>query len=170
MLFSIEDFDNQLSTDSDIKRALKHGCIVDTNVLFAASYPSDKFNKWTEKAFKLLHKYKIPIYTNINVRFEFLELYRREIILKGLLRMFDNLKGSLDGEIKTHLEKLKDKVHKARSKNKPFKFRDEMNFRFIIRNELQPSKLRVCSFRFSLLKFSFKEPIAISFFSFHKWT
>ena len=49
---------------------LKLGCIVDTNVIFAGSYPSDIYNDWADDVFKTLNRIGISAYTNLNVRSE----------------------------------------------------------------------------------------------------
>jgi predicted nucleic acid-binding protein len=52
----------------------KQGCIIDTNVIFAESYPNDNYNAWAEEVFEVLHRNLIPVYTNMNVRSEFIDL------------------------------------------------------------------------------------------------
>lgn len=59
------------------EHSLKLGCVVDTNVLFGAAYPVDRLNTWAERFFEICHSNDIPIYTNINIRAEFMDLYRR---------------------------------------------------------------------------------------------
>lgn len=56
------------------------GCFVDTTILFSATYHLDSFNGESEIAFDELANSKVPPFTNINVRSEFLESHRRILI------------------------------------------------------------------------------------------
>jgi predicted nucleic acid-binding protein len=120
MILRLDEIRNQLSLDS----SLKLGCIVDTNVLFAASYPLDLFNEWAEKVFALLHQLQIPIYTNLNVRSEFIELNRRVLIPEGLISLLEDRSGQLNLEIETQLKLLKARSDKAIALDKTFKLND----------------------------------------------
>ncbi len=51
-------------------------CFVDTSILFSATYDSDAFNSESEIAFDLLAEAGFSIFTNVNVRSEFLENHR----------------------------------------------------------------------------------------------
>jgi len=70
------------------KPSLKHGLIVDTNVLISATYDSDKFFEPTTQFFDYLAEHEIPIYCNVNVRAEFLEIHRRIIFTEALIDFF----------------------------------------------------------------------------------
>jgi hypothetical protein len=50
MKLKISDFEESLQTFP----ILKQGCIVDTNVIFAESYPNDTYNAWAEEIFEVL--------------------------------------------------------------------------------------------------------------------
>lgn len=56
---------------------LKKGCIVDTSILFAASYPLDNFNSESEEFFEYASELKLPLYTNVTVRSEFINNQRQ---------------------------------------------------------------------------------------------
>lgn len=60
-------YKEELKALSQVSRD-KKGCIVDTNIDFAFSFPLDTFNEWAEEVANTLHKLNIPIYTNLNVR------------------------------------------------------------------------------------------------------
>lgn len=60
--------------------SLQRGCIVDTSILFAASYPPDEFNTEAEELFDFLLDLEIPAYTNVNIRAEFINLHMRVMI------------------------------------------------------------------------------------------
>lgn len=57
MLLKIEDLEQKIAQNP----ALKIGCIVDTNVVFATSFPLDTYNDWGEEVFDTLHKLNIPV-------------------------------------------------------------------------------------------------------------
>ena len=120
MILQLKEIHAQCSHDSSIKL----GCIVDTNVLFAASYPSDVFNEWVEEVLSLLHELEIPIYTNLNIRSEFLDLHRRVLIPEGLLTMLHDYPTQLSSEVKAQLGLLKAKVYKTMKEDKTFKLSD----------------------------------------------
>jgi hypothetical protein len=103
---------------------LKRGCIVDTNVLFAGSYPSDIYNDWADDVFKTLNRFNIPAFTNLNVRSEFLDLHRRILIPEGLVDFYDDLSESLDGKIYEKLKYLKRRAKDARDQDRGFKLND----------------------------------------------
>jgi hypothetical protein len=103
---------------------LKRGCIVDSNVLFAGSYPSDTYNDWADDVFKTLNCIGISAYTNLNVRSEFLDLHRRVLIPEGLVDFYDDLSETLEGKIYEKLKYLKRRAKDARDKGRPLKFND----------------------------------------------
>lgn len=104
--------------------ALKQGCIVDTNVLFAGSYPLDIHNDWADEVFRTLSRLTIPVYTNLNVRSEFLDLQRKVLIPEGLVGFYEDFSESLDGKIYEELKYLKRKAKAASDEERAFKFND----------------------------------------------
>jgi hypothetical protein len=104
---------------------LKKGCIVDTNIVFAFSFPLDTFNEWAEEVVSTLHKLNIPIYTNLNVRSEFIDLNRRVMIPEGLVDFYDEIDGSFDeGTVIAKLKSLKTRKRKAEDEGRTFKLSD----------------------------------------------
>ena len=83
--------------------AFRLGCLVDTNVLFAASFPLDQLNEWSEEVFSALAEAAIPVYTNLNIRSEFIDLNRRVLIPEGLVSLYDRMKGNLHSEVEAQL-------------------------------------------------------------------
>ncbi|MFZ3229022.1 MAG: hypothetical protein WA160_02365 [Pseudobdellovibrio sp.] len=79
---------SEFLTTLNKKPSLKHGLIVDTNVLISATYDSDKFFEPTTQFFDYLAEHEIPIYCNVNVRAEFLEIHRRIIFTEALIDFF----------------------------------------------------------------------------------
>lgn len=64
---------------------LENGVVVDTNVLISATYDFDIFFERTTELLDILIENKIPLYCNVNVRAEFLEIHRRIIFTEALL-------------------------------------------------------------------------------------
>lgn len=73
---------------SDLLAAIptvKNGVVVDTNVLISATYDFDLFYEITNDFFDTLVDHQIPLYCNVNVKSEFLEIHRRIIFTEALL-------------------------------------------------------------------------------------
>ncbi len=88
------------------KPTLKSGLVVDTNVLISATYDSDSFFEPTTQFFDYLAENKIPIYCNVNVRAEFLEIHRRIIFTESLIDFFQEVnRNLLPVEVSTQLGK-----------------------------------------------------------------
>lgn len=83
------------------------GCLVDTSILFALSYPLDIFNEDAEMAFNVFAKQSMPIFTNVNVRTEFIELHRRVAIPEALIDLLKDAEVSLDLELIQQLKSLR---------------------------------------------------------------
>lgn len=77
------------------KPSLKNGLVVDTNVLISATYDSDNFFEPTTQFFDYLAENEIPIYCNVNMRAEFLEIHRRIIFTESLIDFFHEVNRSL---------------------------------------------------------------------------
>lgn len=74
--------------------AVQKGVLVDTNVLISATYELDSFHEETINFLDQLIDYKIPLFCNVNVRSEFLEIHRRIIFTEALLSFESVTKGS----------------------------------------------------------------------------
>lgn len=89
-------------------------CFVDTSILFSATYDSDKFNTESEFAFDVLAKAKCAIFTNVNVRAEFLESHRRVVIPESLSDLYSKKGPTLDPilfeKLKRHAKSYREKV------------------------------------------------------------
>lgn len=103
---------------------LRLGCVVDTNVVFAASFPLDTHNEWSEQVFEILHELDVPIFTNINVRSEFIDLNRRVLIPECLVDFYEDFSDLIDGVLESKLKSLKTRKKKANDENRTFKFSD----------------------------------------------
>ena len=120
MELKISDFENSVENYPE----LKQGCIVDTNVLFAGSYPLDVHNDWADEVFKSLNRFGIRAYTNLNVRSEFLDLQRRVLIPEGLVGFYEDFSESLEGKFYEELKYLNRKAKTARDEKRVFKLND----------------------------------------------
>lgn len=86
---------SEFLTSLNKKPTLKNGLIVDTNVLISATYDSDNFFEPTTQFFDYLIEQEIPIYCNVNVRAEFLEIHRRIIFTEALIDFFRDVDRTL---------------------------------------------------------------------------
>jgi predicted nucleic acid-binding protein len=120
MKLKISDFEESLQTFP----ILKQGCIVDTNVIFAESYPNDTYNAWAEEIFEVLRRNSIPVYTNMNVRSEFIDLQRRVLIPECLIGFYEDLSTELEEGLYKKLRELSKNAWNARTNGKPFKFNE----------------------------------------------
>lgn len=94
-------------------------CFVDTSILFSATYDSDAFNSESETAFDLLAEADFSIFTNVNVRSEFLENHRRvlipEILIDLLVKKGLQLDSTFHEKLKSHRTSYQKRV--AEEKN-----------------------------------------------------
>jgi hypothetical protein len=114
-------FSDLLKTAS-AQPSIKGGCFVDTSILFAASYPPDEFNTEAEEVFDFQAELNIPVFTNVNVRSEYIDLHRRVMIPDGLGDLYTTYGKSLDGELYAKLQSINTSLTTARNTGKPFKF------------------------------------------------
>ena len=63
----------------------KNGFLVDTNILISATYDLDKFHDESIAFIDELTDRKIPLYCNVNIRSEFLEIHRRILFSEAIL-------------------------------------------------------------------------------------
>ena len=127
MRVTIREFRDLLAQNPDLKR----GCVVDTNALFAATMPLDRLNGWAEKVFPTLHDEGVPIYSNLNIRSEFIELNRRVLVPEGLVSYYDaSLDIEMDKELRTQLKLLKTAKDKATDADTLYKFNEQQLKKF----------------------------------------
>jgi predicted nucleic acid-binding protein len=137
MRLKVEHLEAEVDTNPDIKR----GVFLDTNILFAASFPLDTHNTWAEQVIGILHDYEVPLFTNINVRTEFLELNRRVLIPEGLIDMSDDLGASLMSDAEQKIKSLKTRKARAASEGRTFKLTEAeiKQFRDLLERYKDPS-------------------------------
>lgn len=88
--------------------SVQNGILVDTNVLISATYELDSFHQDTIVFLDQLIDKKIPLFCNVNVRSEFLEIHRRIIFTEALLSFESVTKGSALGlELRKKLSSLR---------------------------------------------------------------
>ncbi len=94
-------------------------CFIDTTILFSASYPLDQFNDEAEGAVNVLSLKDVPLFTNVNVRAEFLEAHRRVLIPECLCDFLQDHESILDGalleKLKTHRKVYREKLREEKS-------------------------------------------------------
>ncbi len=73
--------------DSLIKErpTIKNGILVDTNILVSATYDLDMYNDESLGLIKCLISNSIPVFSNLNIRSEFLEIHRRILFSEAIL-------------------------------------------------------------------------------------
>jgi hypothetical protein len=99
----------------------KNGCVVDTSILFAASYTPDLFNKESEELFDFLAELEIPLFTNVNIRAEFMNKQRQVMIPEGLSDLYTSHGKSLDSVLYAKLQSNYTTVSEARKTGKSYK-------------------------------------------------
>lgn len=104
LLWGYSDFSSLL----DSRPSLRSGIVVDTNVLISATYDFDTFFEETIELLDILVENQIPLFCNVNVRVEFLEIQRRIIFTEALLS-FENAtkRSSLPFELAKKLSSLR---------------------------------------------------------------
>lgn len=153
------------------------GCFVDSSVLFAASYDFDLHHESTEPVFDFLARERIPVYTNVVVKHEFLELHRRVTIPEALSDFFtdyqayltENLFNSLKAHQNTHRNKIKqgrsarfnvDQIREKRELLENFKIEDKTGWQILgedyVRDRLAPIWDRFVS-EFNLIELHVRE-------------
>ncbi|MDZ4676316.1 MAG: hypothetical protein SGI74_02310 [Oligoflexia bacterium] len=116
---------NDISTLSSKYPAIKQGCLVDTSILFAATYDPDKFNTDAVQLFDYLAELQIPLFANVNIRAEFLDQHRRVMIPEGLASMFVEGGSKLDRPLYLKLQSINTSMAEARRTGEAFKFNED---------------------------------------------
>ncbi|MBS1960864.1 MAG: hypothetical protein JST04_01505 [Bdellovibrionales bacterium] len=98
--------------------SLRSGCVVDTNILFGGAYPVDRLNTWADRFFETCRIENIPVFTNINIRAEFMDLYRRALLVESLLMVRSHYSADLAEDLEKRLKALDQRVRENIEKNK----------------------------------------------------
>ena len=107
---------SQLDDELNVNK-FEDGCLIDTNTLFAFYHPDDDFYRFAKKVYSFLSTNSISVYTNVNIKSEFIDLFRRFFIRKGLLHLYESIK-------EKEREKFLDLMKELKSLGKKDKFYD----------------------------------------------
>lgn len=117
-IFHFSDFLKTVNGHHDLKR----GCLVDTSILFAYAYPNDRFNEAAVQLFDFLSEIEVPVFTNVNIRSEFINKYFEVLVPEALndlyqlsgLKFSEELRGKLASQYAT--------INAARKSGASYKF------------------------------------------------
>ncbi len=102
----------------------KNGCLLDTNILLSASLPIDPMNEEAEHLIRKLADLKIPLYSNVNIRAEFLEVQRRVLIPECLIDFYE-IHSEIDGLVGQKLKSVQTSYRRSLEQKKVYKFPDD---------------------------------------------
>lgn len=102
----------------------KNGCLLDTNILISASLPIDPMNEAAEALLRKLTILNIPVYSNVNIRSEFLEIQRRVLIPECLIEFYES-QNDLAEFISQKLKSVQTSYRKSLDSKKVYKFADD---------------------------------------------
>lgn len=95
------------------------GFLIDTNILVLATYESDKYHDESSDLIETLIEKEIPLFCNVNIRSEFLEVHRRILFSEAILDFERQCnKSLLDTPLVNTLSKFRNK-YERRLKEKP---------------------------------------------------
>lgn len=86
---------SELNELIDAHPNVKKGILIDTNILVAATYELDRYNDVASIFIDELLSHKIPLYCNVNIKAEFLDIHRRIIASEAILGFEDTCEKSL---------------------------------------------------------------------------
>jgi hypothetical protein len=104
--------------------ARKLGCLIDTNILFAANFSLDHFHEVSVEIFRILIEERVPIFTNVNIRSEFINQARKVVLVHALLDLFRDVGTDLPIEVYNKLRSLKTRSDSKEVANLLFKIND----------------------------------------------
>lgn len=110
---------SELSDLIRMRPGIRNGVIVDTNILVSATYELDKYHEDSVELIELLIENQIPLFCNVNIRAEFLEIHRRILFSEAIL---DFEKQCNKADLPTNLAALLTNYrsrHEKRMKRKP---------------------------------------------------
>ena len=83
-----------------------HGAVIDTNLLIAGAYELHHFHEDSFDLFETLARFKIPLYTTVTVRTEYIDFFRRVRVTEALMDIYSNTKKfKLSKRVKEELKK-----------------------------------------------------------------
>lgn len=116
---------DQLEKLIEKNEAIKNGCLVDTNILISVSLPIDPRNSDAEELVQRLARLKVPLYSNVNIRAEFLEIQRRVLIPETLIEFYESSSEVLDEVLTAKFRSIQSSYREAIKNKKVYKFSDD---------------------------------------------
>lgn len=116
---------DQLEQLAAQKDTFKNGCLHDTNILISISLPIDPKNSAAEELVQRLSKLNIPLYSNVNIRAEFLEIQRRVLIPETLIEFYESNSEGIDEVLTAKLRSIQSSYREAIKNKKVYKFSDD---------------------------------------------
>lgn len=98
------------------------GFIVDTSILFAASFPNDAHNTVAAELFEYLRELNIPAITNVNIRAEFIQNQFQVLVPEGLCDMYSEYGKLLSGPVYKKLQSNYTTVTESKNSGRSYKF------------------------------------------------
>ena len=121
---------SEISKHINIKTESKKA-LIDTCALIAFSHGASEFSDETEQLFEVLRKENFQVYTNVNIRSEFLDYQRRIIVTEALTSIVGQIEGlSSFSELYKKLKAHTAQVHKKAKADKPLVLNDSDIKRF----------------------------------------
>ena len=125
-----------------LHQEFEKGCIVDTSILFAVSYPNDNHNSSAAELFDYLLELKIPVFTNVNIRAEFIQNQFQVMVPEGLADLYSTHGKKLSQTVYKKLQSNYSTINEAKNKGISYKFSNSkvVEWRdFLRQNYLQDS-------------------------------
>lgn len=98
------------------------GCLADTGFLYALSYEDDRLFEVANDVHDLLVEYKVPIYSNVISRMEWIDLIFRKQVTLGCIQAFEMATNhSYHKPIYNTLKDIRDKNTAAKKNNESYK-------------------------------------------------
>lgn len=98
------------------------GCIVDTSILFAVSYPNDAHYTAADEVFEFLHELKMPAFSNSNIRSEFINNQFQVMVPEGLADFYSAYGTSLNEVVYKKLQSNYTFITEAKKNETSYKF------------------------------------------------
>lgn len=117
-ILNFSDFLKAVNTQPTLKR----GCLVDTSILFAYAYPNDRFNKPSTELFDYLRELEVPLFTNANIRSEFINNYFQSVVPEALNDFYQYSGLDFSEELRSKLASNYATLYAARKSGNSYKF------------------------------------------------
>jgi len=125
----IESFTKYLKSND-----IETGCLSDTGFLYALSYKDDRLFELANDVHDLLVEYKIPIYSNVISRMEWIDLIFRKQVTLGCVQAFESAAShSFHKSVYNTLKDIRDKNTAAKKNNESYKV-DESRLKKLRKN------------------------------------